>query len=163
MLDGHCPFCLFNYCLTLKQEVIRCKLNHLIILIKSRDSEGSTQRLEQPVITFIQAIQDEFDSCFCIFPFLVFAANFMQASGFLMYELTVEEDNAWGTISMVITSLIWLTVPLLMSMTAHSAKNDGVANRVALLLQKPNMTAYDASIVLSIKKIMERKESAWLF
>ena len=50
-----------------------------------------------------------------------------------------------------------------MSMTAPSSKNDKVAKRVALLFQKPNMTAYDASIVPSIKEIMERKESAWLF
>ena len=28
-------FCLFNYCLTVEQEVIRCKLNHLFALIKT--------------------------------------------------------------------------------------------------------------------------------
>ena len=155
-------FCLFNYCLTLKQEVIRCKLNHLIILITSRDSDRSMRRLES-VTSFIQTIQDEFESCFCIFPFLVFAANFMQASGFLMYKLTSQEDSVWGTISTVITSMMWLIVPLLMSMTAHSSLIEKVAKRVILLLQKPNMTAYDTCIIHEIREIADRKESAWLF
>ena len=156
-------FCLFNYCLTMKQEVIRCKLNQLFILIMSRDSNGSMLRLEQAVITFVQTIQDEFDSCFSIFPFLVFGANFIQASGYLMYELTLKEEDAWSRIPIVMISLLWLTVSLIMSMTAHSGKNEEVAKRVAHLLNKPNMTAYDANIIRSIKEILVRKESAWLF
>ena len=110
-------FCLFNYSLTVKQEAIHCKLNHLYVLIMNRDS-GSSRQLESPVITFMQAIQEEFDSCFSIFPFLVFAANFMQTSGYLLSMINSTDTEVFYKIFQVLISLSFLTVSLFMSLTA---------------------------------------------
>ena len=155
-------FCLFNYCLTVKQEVIRCKLNHLHGLILNRDS-GSLQHLESPAIAFMRTIQDEFDSSFSIFPFLVFAANFLQTSGYLLFLMDSTIMDVNYKIFQVMASLSYLTVSLLMSMTALPGKNKTVAKRIIQVLDKTYMTTYDASIISSINEIVDRKESAWLF
>ena len=155
-------FCLFHYCLTVKQEVIRCKLNQLHVLIMNRDS-GSSRQLESPEITFMQTIQNEFDSCFSIFPFLVFAANFMQTSGYLLSVLDSTNTVVTYKVLMVLISLSYLIISLLLSMSAHSEENKEIARAIHQILDKPSMTVHDSGIISSIKEIVDRKESAWLF
>ena len=154
-------FCLYNYCLTVKQEAIHCKLNHVYFSIMNRDP-GSSRHLSI-VIKFMQTIQGDFDACFSIFPFLVFATNFMQTSGYLLFMLNASNKDIMFKIGQVMFSLSLLTVSLLLSSTAHSQENKEVAERIHQILDKPCMTAYDSGIINSIDKIVDRSESAWLF
>ena len=69
-------FCLYGFCLTMKQEVVSCKLNHLsTIILRSDRVSQSSRRLESSILSVIEEAQDEFDSCFSIFPLLDFCCK----------------------------------------------------------------------------------------
>ena len=135
-------------------------MSQLVSLIMSNPYSKSRPH-EQSVISAIHSVQDEFDDCFSIFPFLVFGANFFTISGYLLFVLYEHESFSWDKVSIILTTLSCLMIPVLKCGTARS-KYKSAAQAIALL-QEDNMTAHEIQMVNQIREIVKRKESGWLF
>jgi hypothetical protein len=156
-------FACYNFCHVIKDEVIRKKYESLVHIL--RRNQGKVTESEYVVVNSIMTINDLFDQAFCFIPFLVLAANFMQTSGYLLYQVyTTTHLSTFFRVVSVGISLSYTSVSVAMCFTSSpAAATIRAGMRVAQLLEREDMSQYAFRFQALVEKAIKHKNSGWLF
>lgn len=154
--------CLYSYSRAFKNVIIADKMKSMIHLLVTRRSED--RDLEFTLFNTITDIQNSFDATFSVFPFLVFAANFLQTSGYVLYMVHSTAVTPGVRTSSILMNVTYLIIPVLFCKTPDSQREiSRLGVEVVSLLERGIMSQSSSRLITLIERLIHRKENACLF
>lgn len=152
--------------MTMMLYMVAHSIKHLIRLQSLRvlfQSHGPRKGVR--IMHKVEWMDQQFTSAFSIFPFLILAANFFQAAGYLLNQLDKKagRKNQIDRIQLIGLSMTFLSVPVvLVSIVSkrHAELSQLKSKPIDHLARQENKTHADVSLIEMVMRSMG-KETAW--
>lgn len=154
--------CLYVYVRSLKNAAVVIKMKQLTKLVEGTRGRDFCTEIE--LVNSISRIQDTFNQAFSMIPFLAFTANFFLMSGYFLYVIYTPHITNDVRISMIGVTAAFIVFPIFFCITSQSQHEiRHLGYDLISKLQKRIMNQNDSQLVTLVERLVQRKESGWLF